>query len=86
MLDLEKLEMAMDIKEHEWKPYPLHQPDPGWYLVAIPFHGTLIYDCAEWKYGEWVRVFEDDRIIAFQKIEPYQPDEKVKRTYKNAQL
>ena len=61
-----------------WKNFPLHQPDPGWYLVAIPFHGTVIYDCAEWKDGEWVRLFEDDQVIAFMAFEPYKGEEEKK--------
>ena len=55
----------------EWKTFPLHQPDPGLYIVAIKFHFSIIYDIGEWKNGEWVRLFEDDRVVAFMPFEPY---------------
>ena len=58
----------------EWKPYPLHQPDPGLYIVAIRFHFSIIYDIGEWKDGEWVRLFEDDRVVAFMPFPKYEPE------------
>ena len=59
----------------EWKSYPLHQPDPGQYVVAIQFHGHIVHAVAEWKMGEWVHLFEDDKVVAFMEFEPYKPDE-----------
>ena len=58
-----------------WKEFPLNRPDPGWYLVAIRFHGQITYDVAEWKCGEWIRVFDDDLIVAFQPIDEFVPAE-----------
>ena len=59
----------------EWKSYPLHQPDPGLYIVAIRFHFSIVYAVGEWKMGEWVHLFEDDKVIAFMPFEPYKPEE-----------
>ena len=58
-----------------WKPYPRYQPEPGMYVVAIQFHFSIIYDIGEWKDGEWVRLFEDDRVVAFMAFEPYKGEE-----------
>ena len=63
----------------EWKPFPLHQPDPGQYIVAIPFHGQIVHAVAEWKLGEWVHLFEDDKVVAFMAFEPYKPKPEGKR-------
>ena len=60
----------------EWKSYPLHQPDPGQYIVAIPFHGQIVYAVGEWKDGEWIRLFEDDRVIAFMPFPKYEGTKK----------
>ena len=60
----------------EWKSYPLHQPDPGLYIVAIRFHFSIVYAVGEWKMGEWVHLFEDDKVVAFMPFPHYQPDRK----------
>jgi len=58
----------------EWKEFPLNVPDPGLYLVALRFLGKIRYWVCEWKYGEWVGLYEDDKVLAFQEITPYNPD------------
>ena len=57
----------------DWKPYPLNVPDPGMYVVAFNYLGIVRYDVAEWKFGEWVGLFEDDKVIAFMKFSAYEP-------------
>ena len=58
----------------EWKEFPLNIPDPGLYLVALKFLGHLRYWVCEWRCGEWVGLYEDVKVLAFQEINPYNPD------------
>lgn len=58
-----------------WRPYPLHRPDPGEYVVALFWRGRLLYWVARWECGEWLDIYEDDHVVAFLPFEPFRDGE-----------
>lgn len=68
----EKVKVDPLATRSRWMPYPLHIPEDGLYAVAIELTGTILYDVFKWYDGEWEIPLAGGKVVAFQKLEPYE--------------